>query len=98
RRSRLSFPTRRSSDMDLHALDGRLDLVREVGGDLVPVGVVTPRVLDGLVGGPGGQVEVIVTGHCAFPSAVAPCDAAVPSVSATRDRKSTRLNSSHVSI
>src|SRR5690606_25051414 len=68
----------RDGGQDLHALGHGPDLVGELRGDRLPVGVVVPAVLDGLLAGPGGQVEVgavLVGGHSAFPSAVAPCDA-----------------------
>src|SRR5699024_12883223 len=87
-----SFPTRRSSDLD--EFDRIPDCFSEVFGDLL-------RVFDGIVedgGEPGGAFgargQSLGTGAGEEPVDRSPALRVI----AFEDRKSTRLNSSHVSI
>src|SRR5690606_40269642 len=81
-----AFPTRRSSDLSLAEPFGAGAVARvlETAGLLAALRAADPAA--------AGQ-DVAVAGHQPLPSG-RPCALA----SATRDRKSTRLNSSHVKI
>src|SRR5699024_11796210 len=89
RRPLLSFPTRRSSD--LHVLDAAGDLVVAVRGAAGDVAGVQPALL--VDDGGGGLGHLVVALHDVV---AAGAELAVGVVG--QDRKSTRLNSSHVSI